>query len=69
MVPYLVTEAIAGKDACAAAGVRLTSRRPASRDILGLVDRHLLVFFMGLFVVNHALAAGRLWLLTLGPRP
>jgi Na+/H+ antiporter NhaD/arsenite permease-like protein len=42
--------------ALAAAGLLLTSRRMASRDILGLVDWHLLVLFMGLFVVNHALA-------------
>jgi len=40
-----------------AAGVLLTSRRMASRDILGLVDWHLLVLFSGLFVVNHALVA------------
>jgi Na+/H+ antiporter NhaD/arsenite permease-like protein len=43
--------------ALAAAGVLLTSRRFASRDILGLVDWQLLVLFFGLFVVNHALAA------------
>ena len=42
--------------ALAAAGILLTSRRLASREILGLVDWHLLVLFMGLFVVNHALA-------------
>jgi Na+/H+ antiporter NhaD/arsenite permease-like protein len=42
--------------ALAAAGLLLTSRRMASREILGLVDWHLLVLFMGLFVVNHALA-------------
>ncbi len=40
-----------------AAGVLLTSRRMASRDILALVDWHLLVLFGGLFVVNHALEA------------
>jgi len=40
-----------------AAGVLLTSRRMASRDILGLVDWHLLVLFSGLFVVNHAKVA------------
>ena len=28
----------------------------ASRDMLGLVDWHLLVLFIGLFVVNHAFA-------------
>ena len=43
--------------ALTAAGVLLTSRRLASRDILGLVDWQLLVLFVGLFVVNHALAA------------
>jgi Na+/H+ antiporter NhaD/arsenite permease-like protein len=41
--------------ALSAAGVLLMSRRMASRDILGLVDWHLLVLFVGLFVVNHAL--------------
>src|SRR5664280_2268846 len=40
----------------AAAPVLLTSRRMASRDILGTVDWHLLVLFVGLFVVNFALA-------------
>jgi Na+/H+ antiporter NhaD/arsenite permease-like protein len=42
--------------ALAAAGVLLLSRRFASRDILALIDWHLLVLFAGLFVVNHALA-------------
>jgi Na+/H+ antiporter NhaD/arsenite permease-like protein len=42
--------------ALTAAAVLLTSRRMASRDILGLVDWHLLVLFVGLFVVNFALA-------------
>jgi Na+/H+ antiporter NhaD/arsenite permease-like protein len=42
--------------ALAAAGLLLTSRRMASRDILGLVDWHLLVLFVGLFVVNHVVA-------------
>jgi len=42
--------------ALAAAAVLLTSRRMASREILGLVDWHLLVLFVGLFVVNFALA-------------
>ena len=37
------------------AGVMLTSRRLHSRQMLGLVDWELLVLFMGLFVVNHAL--------------
>jgi Na+/H+ antiporter NhaD/arsenite permease-like protein len=45
------------RDAAAltAAGLLLLSRRMASRDILGQVDWHLLVLFVGLFVVNHAL--------------
>src|SRR5258706_8139542 len=37
------------------AGVLLMSRRLHSRNMLGLVDWELLVLFMGLFVVNHAL--------------
>jgi Na+/H+ antiporter NhaD/arsenite permease-like protein len=43
--------------ALAAAGILLLSRRMASRDILALIDWNLLVLFMGLFVVNHALEA------------
>ena len=43
--------------ALVAAGVLLTSRRMASRDILAEVDWHLLVLFAGLFIVNHALLA------------
>ena len=43
--------------ALGAAALLLTSRRMASREILGLVDWHLLVLFVGLFVVNHAFAA------------
>jgi Na+/H+ antiporter NhaD/arsenite permease-like protein len=41
--------------ALAGAGVLLTSRRLHSRKMLGLVDWELLVLFVGLFVVNHAL--------------
>jgi Na+/H+ antiporter NhaD/arsenite permease-like protein len=41
--------------ALAGAGLLLTSRRMHSRRMLGLVDWELLVLFMGLFVVNHAL--------------
>lgn len=40
--------------ALAAAGILLLSRRLASREMIGLVDWHLLVLFMGLFVVNAA---------------
>jgi Na+/H+ antiporter NhaD/arsenite permease-like protein len=42
--------------ALAAAGVLLISRQMASREMLGLVDWHLLVLFAGLFVVNAAIA-------------
>ncbi len=41
--------------ALAGAGLLLSSRRMHSRRMLGLVDWELLVLFMGLFVVNHAL--------------
>jgi len=43
--------------ALAAAAILLCSRRMNTREMLGLVDWHLLVLFMGLFVVNHAFAA------------
>lgn len=43
--------------AVTAAGLLLTSRRMASRDMLGLVDWQLLALFVGLFVVNHAFMA------------
>ena len=46
--------------ALAAAGVLLLSRRLASREMIGLVDWHLLVLFIGLFVVNHAVERARL---------
>ena len=42
--------------ALGAAALLLMSRRMASRDLIGLVDWHLLVLFIGLFVVNHAFA-------------
>jgi len=41
--------------ALAAAGLLLASRKMASRHILGLVDWQLLLLFIGLFIVNHAL--------------
>ena len=41
--------------ALAGAGLLLTSRRLHSRRMLGLVDWQLLVLFVGLFIVNHAL--------------
>jgi Na+/H+ antiporter NhaD/arsenite permease-like protein len=40
--------------ALTAAGVLLLSRRMASREMVSLVDWHLLVLFIGLFVVNDA---------------
>jgi Na+/H+ antiporter NhaD/arsenite permease-like protein len=43
--------------ALGAAGYLLCSRRMESREILGLVDWQLLLLFMSLFVVNHALRA------------
>jgi Na+/H+ antiporter NhaD/arsenite permease-like protein len=46
--------------ALAGAAFLLMSRRMASRDLIGLVDWHLLVLFIGLFVVNHAVAAAGL---------
>src|SRR5262249_14988071 len=46
--------------ALGAAGILLVSRRTRSRDVLALVDGQLLVLFVGLFVVNRALAASGL---------
>ncbi|HKQ59795.1 MAG TPA: SLC13 family permease [Candidatus Polarisedimenticolaceae bacterium] len=43
--------------ALTAAGVLLCSRKLASREMLAQVDWHLLVLFVGLFVVNHAVAS------------
>ena len=43
--------------ALACAGVLLLSRKLTSRDKFALVDWQLLLLFIGLFVVNHALAA------------
>jgi Na+/H+ antiporter NhaD/arsenite permease-like protein len=42
--------------ALTAAGLLMTSRKLHSYKMLGLVDWQLLVLFIGLFVVNHALA-------------
>lgn len=55
VVLFLVTPWPREVLALAAAGVLLLSRRMASREILELVDWHLLVLFIGLFIVNHAL--------------
>jgi Na+/H+ antiporter NhaD/arsenite permease-like protein len=51
---FLFTEWPRAIVALAAAGVLLLSRRMASREMVGLVDWHLLVLFLGLFVVNDA---------------
>lgn len=51
---FLFTSSPRAVIALAAAGVLLLSRRLASREMIGLVDFHLLVLFVGLFVVNHA---------------
>lgn len=56
MVCFLFTPWPRELVALAAAGIVLTSRRFHSRDMLGLVDWQLLVLFVGLFVVNGALA-------------
>jgi Na+/H+ antiporter NhaD/arsenite permease-like protein len=54
---FLLTDWPRDIAALAAAGVLLCSRRMATRNVLGLVDWHLLVLFGGLFVVNHAFEA------------
>jgi Na+/H+ antiporter NhaD/arsenite permease-like protein len=57
---FLVTAWPRELAALVGAGLLLTSRRLHSRRMLGLVDWELLVLFMGLFVVNHALEASGL---------
>jgi Na+/H+ antiporter NhaD/arsenite permease-like protein len=52
---FLFTEWPRDIVALVAAGFLLISRRMASREMLGLVDWHLLVLFAGLFVVNRAI--------------
>jgi Na+/H+ antiporter NhaD/arsenite permease-like protein len=56
MAAFLFTGWPREEVALAAAGVLLVSTRMASREMLGLVDWHLLVLFAGLFIVNAALA-------------
>ena len=53
---FLFTEWPREVVALAGAGVLLVSRRMATREMLGLVDWHLLVLFIGLFVVNRVMA-------------
>lgn len=55
--------------ALAAAGILLMSRRMTSRAMLGLIDWHLLVLFIALFVVNDSLdESGTMAELLLGAR-
>lgn len=56
VLAFLFTEWPRELIALTAAGVLLVSRRMASRDMLGLVDWHLLLLFIGLFIVNRAIA-------------
>jgi Na+/H+ antiporter NhaD/arsenite permease-like protein len=55
VVVFLFTDWPREVAALAGAGVLLTSRRLHSTHMLGLVDWELLILFIGLFVVNHAL--------------
>jgi Na+/H+ antiporter NhaD/arsenite permease-like protein len=56
IVSFLLTPWPREVVALAAAGILLLSRRMASREMIGLVDWHLLVLFIGLFVVNDAVS-------------
>jgi Na+/H+ antiporter NhaD/arsenite permease-like protein len=60
LVAFLATDLPREAVTLAAAGALLVSRRTASRAMLGLVDWQLLVLFVGLFVVNHAVVEGGL---------
>ncbi len=55
VIAFLVTSIPREVLALAAAGVILTSRRMHSRHMLALVDWQLLILFISLFIVNHAL--------------
>lgn len=57
MAAFLLTPWPRDIIALAGAGVLLLSRKMASQKMLGLVDWHLLVLFIGLFIVNDAFAA------------
>ncbi len=57
LVLFLFTSLPREVVALAGAGLLLMSRRLHSSTMLGLVDWQLLVLFVGLFVVNHALQA------------
>jgi Na+/H+ antiporter NhaD/arsenite permease-like protein len=56
MAIFLLTDWPRDVAAVLAAGILLTSRRMATREMLGLIDWPLLVLFAGLFVVNAAMA-------------
>jgi Na+/H+ antiporter NhaD/arsenite permease-like protein len=56
MLAFLLTDWPREVVALAGAAVLLLSRRMATREMLGLVDWHLLVLFGALFVVNAAIA-------------
>ena len=55
LVVFLFTSWPREQAALVGAGVLLMSRKLHSRKMLGLVDWELLILFIGLFVVNHAL--------------
>ena len=57
MVVFLFTDWPRDVAALVGAGVLLLSQRFHSSKVMGLVDWELLVLFVGLFIVNHALAA------------
>ena len=57
MLIFLFTDWPRDVAALTAAGVLLLSQRFHSSKVMGLIDWELLVLFMGLFVVNHALQA------------
>lgn len=54
-VSFLATSLPREVTALVAAGILMTSRKLHSHKMLGLVDWQLLVLFIGLFIVNHAL--------------
>jgi Na+/H+ antiporter NhaD/arsenite permease-like protein len=55
VVVFLVTDWPRDVAALVAAGILLLSQRFHSSKVMGLIDWELLVLFVGLFVVNHAL--------------
>jgi len=53
---FLITDWPPAPAALVGAGLLLLSRRVASSRVMGLIDWPLLLLFIGLFVVNHAMA-------------